>query len=210
MLAPASSISFINLPELRFIFSSDYFFSSMRCESAHCNAGQPALARSVFAQLDDAEVWSLFPGSDIVLWYNGRTGGVRCTVCLRAMTRTIRTIVARSWYRQLLKKSTATVIVVDDDASVRRALRTQLQILGFHVLDFQSAEEFLTSEFPTGDACLLLDVYMPGMNGVELCRSLAASGRHLPTILISGRDDRQTRQMMRDGEPDRELAQTFR
>jgi len=99
--------------------------------------------------------------------------------------------------------------VVDDDASVRRALRTQLQILGFNVLDFPSAEEFLISEFPTGDACLLIDVYMPGMNGVELCRSLAASGRHLPTILISGRDDRQTRQVMREANPIASLLKPF-
>jgi FixJ family two-component response regulator len=125
------------------------------------------------------------------------------------MTRMIRIILPRSWYRQLFKKSTATVIVVDDDASVRRALRTQLQILGFNVLDFPSAEEFLSSEFPTGDACLLLDVYMPGMNGVELCRSLAASGRHLPTILISGRDDRQTRQMMSEANPIASLLKPF-
>ncbi len=99
--------------------------------------------------------------------------------------------------------------MVDDDASVRRALRTQLQILGFTVLDFQSAEEFLTSEFPTGDACLLIDVYMPGMNGVELCRSLVASGRHLPTILISGRDDQQTMQMMREANPIASLLKPF-
>ena len=100
--------------------------------------------------------------------------------------------------------------MVDDDASVRRALRTQLQILGFNVLDFPSAEEFLISEFPTGDACLLLDVYMmPGMNGVELCRSLVASGRHLPTILISGRDDRQTMQMMREANPIASLLKPF-
>jgi len=99
--------------------------------------------------------------------------------------------------------------VVDDDASVRRALRTQLQILGFNVLDFQSAEEFLTSEFPTGDACLLLDVYMPGMSGVELCRSLAASGRHLPTILISGRDDQQTDKMMHEANPIASLLKPF-
>jgi len=68
----------------------------------------------------------------------------------------------------------ATVVVVDDDASIRRALRWQLQILGFNVLDFGSAEEFLSSEIPTGDVCLLLDVYMPGMSGVELCGKLIA------------------------------------
>ncbi len=99
--------------------------------------------------------------------------------------------------------------MVDDDASVRRALRTQLQILGFNVLDFACAEEFLASEFPTGDACLLIDVYMPGMNGVELCRSLAASGRRLPTILISGRDDRQTNKMIREANPIASLLKPF-
>ena len=99
--------------------------------------------------------------------------------------------------------------MVDDDTSIRHALRRQLQILGFSVLDFQSAEEFLASEFPTGDACLLLDVYMPGMSGIELCRSLAASGRHLPTVLISGRDDDQTRQMMRKANPIASLLKPF-
>src|SRR5580658_2922077 len=112
-------------------------------------------------------------------------------------------------YRQLPKKSTATVIVVDDDASIRRALRTQLQILGFKVLDFESAEEFLTSEIPSGDACLLLDVYMPAMNGLELCRKLTEAGRHLPTILISGRDDPQTRKMMREANPIASLLKPF-
>jgi two-component system, chemotaxis family, CheB/CheR fusion protein len=109
----------------------------------------------------------------------------------------------------LWKKLTATVIVVDDDASIRRALRRQLQILGFNVLDFQSAEEFMTSDIPTGDACLLLDVYMPGMSGIELCRSMAESGRHLPTILISGRDDQQTRKMMRSANPIASLLKPF-
>ena len=99
--------------------------------------------------------------------------------------------------------------MVDDDASMRSALRRQLQILGFSVLDFRSAEEFLASEFPTGDACLLLDVYMPGMSGIELCRSLAVSGRHLPTVLISGRDDDQTRQMMRKANPVASLLKPF-
>jgi FixJ family two-component response regulator len=101
------------------------------------------------------------------------------------------------------------VIVVEDDASMRRALRTQLQVLGFNVLVCQSAEELLTSEFPAGDACLLLDVWMPGMNGIGLCRSLAASGRHLPTILMSGFDDQQTRQIMRETNPIASLFKPF-
>ncbi|MFZ0657133.1 MAG: response regulator [Candidatus Binataceae bacterium] len=116
---------------------------------------------------------------------------------------------SRSWYRLLKKKSTATVIVVDDDTSCLRALRRQLQILGFSVRDYQSAKEFLASEVPTGDVCLLLDVYMPGMTGIELCQSLAASGRCLPTILISGRDDELTRKMVRDAKPIASLLKPF-
>jgi FixJ family two-component response regulator len=101
------------------------------------------------------------------------------------------------------------VIVVDDDASMRRALRTQLQALGFNVLVCQSAEELLASELPADDACLLLDVWMPGMNGVELCQNLAAAGRHLPTILMSGLDDERTAQIMREAGPIARLFKPF-
>jgi FixJ family two-component response regulator len=101
----------------------------------------------------------------------------------------------------LWKKSTATVIVVDDDASIRRSLQTLLQVLKFNVVVFPSAEGLLASELPTDPACLLLDVYLPGMSGIELCRNLATSGRHLPTVLMTGRDDRQTRQMMLEAKP---------
>jgi FixJ family two-component response regulator len=92
---------------------------------------------------------------------------------------------------------------------MRRALVRQLQILGFNVLDFQSAEELLDTEFPTGAACLILDVYMPGMTGIELCGTLVAAGRNLPTILISGRDDSQTRKMMRGANPIASLLKPF-
>ena len=77
------------------------------------------------------------------------------------------------------------------------------------MLDFGSAEEFLTSEIPAGDACLLLDVYMPTMNGIELCRKLTELGRCIPTILISGRDDTQTRKMIRDAHPIASLLKPF-
>jgi FixJ family two-component response regulator len=106
-------------------------------------------------------------------------------------------------------KPRATVIVVDDDASIRRALRTQLQIAGFNAVVFQSAEELLAGEFPADDTCLLLDVWMPGMNGIELCRNLAAAGRQLPTILMSGLDDERTTQMMREARPIAHLFKPF-
>ena len=101
------------------------------------------------------------------------------------------------------------MIVVDDDASIRRALRRQLQILGFNVLDFGSAEEFLACELPDGNVCLLLDVYMPAMTGTELCRKMVESGRSLPTILISGRDDLQTRKIIREAKPIASLLKPF-
>jgi FixJ family two-component response regulator len=101
------------------------------------------------------------------------------------------------------------VIVVDDDASMLRALRTQLQLLGFNVLVCQSVEELLASEFPADDACLLLDVWMPGMNGIELCQNFAAAGRQLPTILMSGLDDERTAQIMRKARPIARLFKPF-
>jgi FixJ family two-component response regulator len=109
----------------------------------------------------------------------------------------------------LAEKSTATVIVVDDDVSIRRALASELRILGFDVSVFKSAEELLASYLPIDNVCLLLDVYMPGMSGIELCESLAVSGRHLPTILMSGRDDEATREMMRRAEPITGLFKPF-
>ena len=89
------------------------------------------------------------------------------------------------------------MIVVDDDRSIRRALRMQLSLAGFSVLVFDSAESLLAGKFPSRNACLLVDVYMPGMGGLELCRVLAAKGRGLPAILMSGRDDDQTRKLSR-------------
>jgi FixJ family two-component response regulator len=89
------------------------------------------------------------------------------------------------------------VIIVDDDASVRRALRTQLSVAGFSVRVFASAEELLTAKFPTANACLLLDVYMPGMTGIALWEHLAAAGRQMPTVLMSGRSDEETRKLAR-------------
>ena len=87
------------------------------------------------------------------------------------------------------------MIVVDDDRSIRRALRLQLHLAGFSVLVFDSAKSLLAGKFPSRNACLLLDIYMPGMGRLELYRSLKAEGRGLPVILMSGRDDDQTRKL---------------
>lgn len=101
------------------------------------------------------------------------------------------------------------MIVVDDDASMRRALGRQLQIAGFNTLVFQSGEELLAGEFSADNTCLLLDVWMPGMNGIELFRNLAAAGRQLPTIVMSGFDDERTMQLMSEAEPIARLFKPF-
>jgi len=93
------------------------------------------------------------------------------------------------------------VIVLDDDGSVCRALKMHLEILGFEVLVFHSAEDLLAGALPPR-ACLMVDVYLPGgIDGVELCRRLKTRGVHLPTILMSGRDDQPTLQLMREANP---------
>ena len=111
-----------------------------------------------------------------------------------------------TWLSNNRKK---TVIVLDDDLFVCRALKTQLEILGFDVLVFHSAEGLLNSEIPTNHACLLADVYLPGLNGAELCRRLLSSGSRLPTILMSGRDDEETAEIMRAAKPIATLFKPF-
>jgi|SRR5271156_3185774 len=107
------------------------------------------------------------------------------------------------------KPEKTTVIVIDDDASVCRALKTLLQISGFTVLIFRTAEEMLAATFPSHATCVLSDVYLPGMNGLELCRLLADRGPHLPTILMTGRDDDHIKRMMREAKPIASLFKPF-
>lgn len=99
--------------------------------------------------------------------------------------------------------------MVDDDASVRRALRRLLTVLGFKVLLFAGAKELLAGEFPTENACMLLDIYIPEMGTIDVSESLARSGRQLPTILMSGHDDERTRRIMRNTESIARLFKPF-
>jgi two-component system, LuxR family, response regulator FixJ len=108
-----------------------------------------------------------------------------------------------------LSKGRISVVVLDDDVSVSRALKAQLEILGFTVRVFHSASELLATEIPSRDVCLLVDVYLPDVNGIELCQKLNATGTYLPTILISGRDDDETRRMMRSAKPIASLFKPF-
>jgi FixJ family two-component response regulator len=89
-----------------------------------------------------------------------------------------------------------TVFVVDDDPSILRALGRLIRSAGFEAKTFDRPGLLLSAEIPKRNACLLLDVYLPGMNGVELYEALVASGRGLPAIMITGRDDLPTQDLV--------------
>lgn len=80
----------------------------------------------------------------------------------------------------------ATVFVVDDDTSIRTALGRLIKSLGFKVETFDSAQAFLKHGPHDGPACLILDVRMPGMSGIELQEQLTRAGLRLPIIFITG------------------------
>jgi FixJ family two-component response regulator len=82
-----------------------------------------------------------------------------------------------------------TVFLVDDDPSVLRANSRLLRSQGFGVLEFSSAQEFLDQKDLTSNACLVLDVAMPGTSGLELQKSLAKRGGSLPIIFLTAFGD---------------------
>lgn len=83
----------------------------------------------------------------------------------------------------------ATVLLVDDDAGVRKALGRVLREEGWSVQDFESAEALLARPGGPPAACLVLDVSMPGLDGLALQRHLAAAGAAMPIVFITGHGD---------------------
>lgn len=81
------------------------------------------------------------------------------------------------------------VCIIDDDPSVRRALRRLLTAAGHATAEFASATDFLNSPVPDGAACLVLDVQMPGLNGLDLQQELRRRQRDLPIVFISGKSN---------------------
>jgi FixJ family two-component response regulator len=85
------------------------------------------------------------------------------------------------------------VSVVDDDESVRESLPDLLRELGYAVRVFPSAEGFLASDSVAETGCLVLDIAMPGMTGLDLQRELAARGREIPIVFITAQADETVR-----------------
>jgi FixJ family two-component response regulator len=85
--------------------------------------------------------------------------------------------------------SSPTVFVVDDEAPLRRALSRLLRSVGLAVAAFASSEEFLAQYDPHTPGCLVVDLHMPAVNGLELQRILARKGSILPIIFLTGRGD---------------------
>ena len=93
-----------------------------------------------------------------------------------------------------MPKTKPQISVVDDDESMREAIRGLMRSLGYTAQAFRSAEEFLSSRQVPHTSCLIADVQMPGMTGLELHRHLVASGNTIPTILITAYPDDSVRE----------------
>jgi FixJ family two-component response regulator len=81
------------------------------------------------------------------------------------------------------------VYVVDDDAGVRQALDSLIRSVGFNVQTFESAQDFLNGQRTSVPGCLVLDVRMPGLSGLDLQRDLVEADIHLPVIFVTGHAD---------------------
>jgi FixJ family two-component response regulator len=87
------------------------------------------------------------------------------------------------------ESAAAVVFVVDDDAAIRNSLRRLIMSVGFDVELFPSARAFLGARRPDAPGCLVLDVRLPGLSGLDLQRELAATDAELPIIFITGHGD---------------------
>ena len=88
-----------------------------------------------------------------------------------------------------MSHATPTVFVVDDDVSVRESLEALIRCEGLHPETFSSAEEFLSRQRVLAPSCLVLDVSLPNLNGLDLQNRIAADWHDMPIIFITGHGD---------------------
>ena len=89
----------------------------------------------------------------------------------------------------VVKEADSVVFVVDDDSSVREAIKSLIRSVGLRVETFETAQQFLASKRPDAPGCVVLDVRLPGLSGLDLQRELAANDINLPIIFITGYGD---------------------
>ena len=111
---------------------------------------------------------------------NAETGGALAVISLPAHERT---------YRAQETEMTFSVFLVDDDAGVLKALSRLLRAKGYDVQSYTSPQEFLAHHDDRVPGCAVLDVSMPGLDGLELQQALTTGGSHRPVIFITGKGD---------------------
>lgn len=82
-----------------------------------------------------------------------------------------------------------TVLIIDDDAGMRSAMQRLLKTVGLHSESFATPQDFLRHKLPDGSSCLVLDVRLPGMSGLDVQSKLIQSGIQIPIIFITGHGD---------------------
>jgi FixJ family two-component response regulator len=97
----------------------------------------------------------------------------------------------------LLADQHQSIVVVEDDAGMSKALARLLRAAGFQPRSFASAEELLQTKTVDSAACLVLDIHLPGLSGLELARLLITSGSAKPVIFITGQDEPALREEAR-------------
>lgn len=88
-----------------------------------------------------------------------------------------------------MKEAESIVFIIDDDPLYRASTERLVRSVGFSVQSFQSARDFVGSRRPNLPSCLILDVRLPGLSGLDLQRELAEAGVHLPIIFVTGYGD---------------------
>ena len=88
-----------------------------------------------------------------------------------------------------MPKAKPLISIIDDDESMREAIKGLMRSLGYRVEAVASAQEFLRSRFVSRTSCVIADMQMPGMTGLELYQRLSTSGKLIPTILITAYPD---------------------
>ena len=101
------------------------------------------------------------------------------------------------------------ISIIDDDALARDGIRELVESLGYNAVTFKSAEHFLGSDWVAATTCLITDVQMPGLDGLELQEALRSQGRHMPVILITAYPNEKQRSRALNGEAVGVLSKPF-